>query len=165
MKAGWIGGNWICFKDFGIWGNQVLYNFGDPRRGMGKVVKTERRFRFEEDTRIFLAGEIDYTLADGQLKQVRFERLGYQTAYMCCGMYGGTPDKGWHHGMSGGIDLTEGDLFDLSDPAIRIRLRGLDEHHCRIVCGDEQTTGILQPMEPDAYDACLRGEPGWSFLT
>jgi len=164
LKAGWIGGNWVCFKDFGIWGNQVLYNFGDPRPGMGKVVRTKRRLRFEEDTRIFREGEIEYTFADGQVKRVVFQRLGFQTAYMCCGMYGGTPDKGLHHGMSGGEERTEGDRYDLRDPAVRLRLRGLDEHHCRIACDGEETTGILQPLEPDAYEACARGEPGWEFL-
>jgi hypothetical protein len=164
VKAGWIGGTWICFKDFAIWGNQVLYNFGDSRKGMGKVVRTERRLRFEDDTHIFQQGEIDFTLADGTVKHVRFERLGHQTAYMRCGMYGGTPDKDLHHGMSGGMDSIEGDRFDVRRPEVRLALRGLDEHHCRISCDGEVTTGILQPLEPDAYEACVRGDPGWSFL-
>lgn len=165
LKAGWVGGNWICFKDFGIWGNQVLYNFGDPRRGMGKVLRTERRLRFEEDTHIFLEGEIDFTLSDGSVKRVHYERLGQQTAYMRCGMYGGTPDEGLHHGMSGGVERVEGDRYDLRDVEARLKLRGLDEHHCRISCDGEVTTGVLQPLEPDAYEACLRGDPGWAFLT
>jgi hypothetical protein len=164
LKAGWMGGNWICFKDFAIWGNQVLYNFGDSRRGMGKVIKTERRLRFDEDTHIFAAGEIDYTLADGAHKRVHFERLGFQTAYMRCGMYGGTPDKGLHHGMSGGREAVEGDRFDVRRAKVRKALSGLNEHHCRISCDGEVTTGILQPLEPDAYEACARGEPGWNFL-
>lgn len=164
VKAGWIGGNWICFKTFAIWGNQVLYNYGDERKGMGKVRRTERRLRFEEDTKIFLEGEIDYTLDDGSIKRVRYERLGHQTAYMCCGMYGGTPEEGLHHGMSGGVERVEGDHYDVRDPAVRLKLRGLDEHHCRISCDGEVTTGILQPLEPDAYEACLRGDPGWRFL-
>ena len=164
LKAGWIGGNWICFETFGIWGNQVLYNFGDKRRGMGKVRRTERRLRFEEGTHVFLEGEIDFTLDDGVVKRVRYERLGQQTAYMRCGMYGGTPEEGLHHGMSGGVERVEGDRYDLHDPEVRKRLRGLDEHHCRITCEGETTTGILQPLEPDAYEACARGEPGWAFL-
>ncbi len=164
VKAGWIGGNWICFKEFAIWGNQVLYNFGDARRGMGKVLHTERRLRFDESTQIFLEGEIDYTLSDGSVKKVKFERLGHQTAYMCCGMYGGTPEEGLHHGMSGGIERVEGDRYDLRLPEVQLKLRGLDEHHCRISCDGEVTTGILQPLEPDAYEACLRGDPGWRFL-
>ena len=66
--------------------------------------------------------------------------------------------------MSGGVERVEGDRYDVREAAVRMRLRGLDEHHCRISCDGEVTTGILQPLEPDAYEACARGEPGWSFL-
>jgi hypothetical protein len=164
LKAGWIGGNWICFRDFGIWGNQVLYNFGDARPGFGRVRRVERRLRFEEGTQIFVAGEIDFTLDDGSVKRVRYERLGYQTAYMRCGLYGGTPEESLHHGMSGGVERVEGDRYDVRRPEVRLKLRGLDEHHCRIRCDGEETTGILQPLEPDAYEACMRGDPRWALL-
>jgi hypothetical protein len=163
-KAGWIGGNWIAFKDFAIWGAIVMYRYGDARRGHGKVVRTERRLRFEESTKIFVEGEIDYTLNDGTVKHVRFERLGNQTAYMKCGLYGGTPDGDKFQGLFVGDDVVEGDCYDLSDPANRTLLRGLDEHHCRITCDGEVTTGILQPLEPDAYEACVRADKGWAFL-
>ncbi|MBI2714091.1 MAG: hypothetical protein HYX37_06500 [Rhizobiales bacterium] len=163
-KAGWIGGNWIDFSDFAIWGNTVLRNYGDPRPGMGKVVHTERRLRFEESTRIFTEGEIDYTLSDGSQKKVTFQRLGFQTAYMRCGMYGGTPNKNIFHGMYVGDNVVEGDHYDVTRPDVRSKLSGLNEHHCRISCDGKTTTGILQPLEPDAYEACFEGKPGWSFL-
>jgi hypothetical protein len=164
-KAGWIGGNWIQFTDFAIWGDIVLYRRGDARKGHGKVVKAERRMRFEEDTRVFLEAEIDYTLQTGETKTVHFERLGFQTAYMTCGMYGGTPDKQIYQGSFVGENVVQGDKYDLRDPANRLLLRGLDEHHCRITCDGEVTTGILQPLEPDAYEACVRGDRGWSILS
>lgn len=163
-KAGWIGGNWISFRDFSIWGNTVLYGFGDPRPRMGKVSHVERRLRFEEDTRIFTEGEIDYTLDDGSVKRVAFRRLGNQTAYMRCGMYGGTPDSGIHQGEYAGGERVEGDCYDLTDPQVRRKLSGLNEHHCEIRCDGEVGTGILQPLEPDAYEACAQGRPGWRFL-
>src|SRR6202007_1157423 len=84
---GWMGGNWISFKDFAIWGHIVLYNFGDARRGMDKVIKTERRLKFDSETKQFVEGIIDYTFKSGAKKQVHFRRLGSQTAYMKCGMY------------------------------------------------------------------------------
>jgi len=163
-KAGWIGGNWICFRDFAIWGTIVLYRYGDPRPGHGTVRRIERRLAFEPDTRIFTHGEIDYTLDDGSVKRVTFERLGQQTAYMKCGLYGGTPDGSKVQGQYVGDDVVEGDRYDLADAQTRLLLRGLDEHHCRISCDGEVTTGILQPLEPDAYEACLRGDKGWAFL-
>jgi len=163
-RAGWIGGNWISFPDFSIWGNNVMYDYGDSRPGMGKVVHAERRMRFEEGTHIFKEGEIDYTLADGSVKHVKFRRLGFQTTYMRCGMYGGTPDKNIDHATYFGKDMTEGDCYDLSQSEVRKRLCGLNEHHCEISCDGVTTTGILQPLEPDAYEACVKGTRGWSFL-
>jgi hypothetical protein len=167
-KAGWKGGNWIRFDDFAVWGRRVLFDFGDPTPGAGRVAKIERRLRFEEDTDIFTEGVLDYTFDDGRQRQVHFERLGHQIAFMRCGMYGGTPEEGIHHGQLSGADLTtdrvEGDRYDVTDPAVRLRLRGLDEHHCRITCGEQVSTGILQPLEPDAYQACLHDTPGWSLL-
>lgn len=163
-KAGWIGGNWITLGNISIWGNIVLYGFGDRRKGMGKVVDTARRLRFEEDTHIFREGEIDYTLDDGSIKRVHFRRLGNQTAYMRCGMYGGTPDKEIYQGAWRGEPMVEGDCYDLADPAARRLLCGLNEHHCAIECDGEASTGILQPLEPDAWEACVKGKPGWSLL-
>ncbi|HLK84976.1 MAG TPA: hypothetical protein VKT27_00590 [Candidatus Binataceae bacterium] len=164
LHAGWIGGNWVSFKELAIWGNTVLYRFGDARPQMGRIVKTERRLRFESDTQIFLEGVIDYTLDTGEVKTLRYRRLGFQTAYMRCGMYGGTPDKGIHQGQYVGDNVVEGDHYDVTKPEVRRRLMGLDEHHCEITCDGETTTGILQPLEPDAYNACARGRPGWKFL-
>ncbi|MEZ0603103.1 hypothetical protein ACAX43_13255 [Paraburkholderia sp. IW21] len=163
-KAGWIGGNWISFPHLSIWGNTVLYDYGDARAGMGKVRHVQRRWRFEPETHIFLEGESDYTLDTGEVKHVRFRHLGQQTAYMRCGMYGGTPDKQIHHGMEVPDGTVEGDCYDLTDPAVRTLLSGLNEHHCEIECDGHITTGILQPLEPDAYQACAEGKPGWSLL-
>jgi hypothetical protein len=163
LPPGWIGGNWIEFKDFAIWGKVMLFNFGDRRPGMDKVIKTTRRLRFEPETKQFLEGIVDYRLKSGASKQVHFERLGNQTAYMRCGLYGGTPDGSIHQGQDVGTRV-EGDFYDVNLPEVRQRLSGLNEHHCRVTCDGETTTGILQPVEPDAYQACLEGKPGWSFL-
>jgi hypothetical protein len=163
-KAGWIGGNWFSLQDLSIWGNSVHYDFGDARPGIGKVKKVDRRWRFDADTQIFIEGESDYTLDNGVIKRVHFERLGQQSAYMKCGMYGGTPEGNIHHGMDVADGTVEGDLYDLHDPAVRLKLSGLNEHHCRITCEDFVTTGILQPLEPDAFLACRQGKPGWSLL-
>ncbi len=164
MPAGMSGNNFVEFEDFSIWGDRVFYNFGDPRPGMGRIVKTERRLKFEPDTHIFLEGIIDYTLDTGEVKQLHYRRLGYQTAYMRCGMYGGTPDKDIHPGMYVGDNVVEGDTYDVTRPEVRTYLAGLDEHQCAVTCEGETTTGIFQPIDPDAYEACVAGRPGWSLL-
>lgn len=163
-KAGWIGGVWIVLSDLAIWGPIVLYRYGDGQTRYGRVVKTRRRFRFDEETRIFAEGEIDFTFDNGETRTVHFERIGQQTTYMTCGLYGGSPDKTIWQGDDVGDGHVEGDLFDLNLPENRLHLCGLNEHHCRITCNGETSTGILQPLEPDAYHACARGEKGWSFL-
>ncbi|QKS01877.1 hypothetical protein F9288_00850 [Sphingomonas sp. CL5.1] len=163
-KAGWIGGVWIAFRDFAIWGPIVLYRYGDSRARYGKVRKVDRRFRFEPVTQVFAEAVIDFTLDNGDMKRVHFEKLGQQTAFMTCGLYGGSPDRSIWQGDAQPDGTVQGDRHDLTDPDIRIALRGLDEHHCRITCDGEVSTGLLQPLEPDAFLACERDEKGWAFL-
>ncbi|MFT7599208.1 MAG: hypothetical protein ACI8TP_002137 [Acidimicrobiales bacterium] len=166
MHVGVNGNSFVAFNDFTIWGDKVFYPFGDARPGAGRVANVVRRFRFEEDTQIFLEGEVDYTFDSGEVKHLRYERIGNQTAYLRCGMYGGTPDKNIHQGeYSGDEELIEGDIFDVNDPEVRASLKGLDEHLCRITCDGETTTGLMQPIDPNAYNACASPtREGWSFL-
>jgi hypothetical protein len=43
--------------------------------------------------------------------------------------------------------------------------RCLQRHEIsRITCDGEVATGILQPLEPDAYDTCVRGDKGWRLM-
>jgi len=174
-RAGWKGGIWIDLGDVGLWGKKVLYPFGDPHPRAAWVRETRRRLRFEDDTRIFTEGLIDLTFNDGSTRHLRLERLGVQTAYMRCGFYGGTPvtadgGGGLAHGEYDGPARVEWDHFAVTDPAARLSLRGLDEHHCRVTetTADgtvlRTTTGVLQPLEPDAYEACAAGKPGWELL-
>lgn len=161
---GYSGNNFVAFNDWTLWQDRIFYYFGDPRPAFGRVMETKRRLRFEPDTRVFVEGVIDYTLAGGEVRQLHYERIGNQTAYMRCGMYGGTPDKNIAQGQYVGDFVVEGDRNDVNDPADRIKLRGLDEHQCRVTCGDETVVGVYQPIDPDAYEACAAGRPGWAFL-
>jgi hypothetical protein len=79
-------------------------------------------------------------------------------------MYGGTPDRGIHQGGYEGEDLVEGETYDVNRPEVRMAIAGLDEHLCRVSCNGEVTTGIYQPIDPVAYEACAAGRPGWAFL-
>lgn len=166
MHVGVSGNSFVAFENFTIWGDKVFYRFGDPRPGAGRVVGADRRFRFEEDTKIFKAGVVDYTLDSGEVKRLEYERLGNQTAYLRCGMYGGTPDKNiYQGGYTGDDELIEGDFFDVNQPEVRASLVGLDEHLCRVTCEGETTTGLMQPIDPNAYNACASPtRKGWAFL-
>lgn len=169
-RGGWKGGLWIDLGDVAVWGKKVLYGFDDPRPRAGWVTSAQRRLRFEEDTHVFVEGLIDLTFNDGTERHLHLERLGSQTAYMRCGFYGGTPGSGLHPGEYDGPPRVEWDHFDVTRPEVRAALRGLDEHHCRVTefrPGGETraTTGILQPLEPDVYEACVAGRPGWALWT
>lgn len=169
VREGWKGGIWVDLGDVGLWGKKVLYPFGDPHPHAARVLDIQRRLRFEDGTQVFTEGLIDLALNDGSTRHLHLERLGVQTAYMRCGFYGGTPGIGLQHGEYDGPPHVEWDRFDVTDPAVRPALRGLNEHHCRVTetraDGTKSvTTGILQSLEPDAYEACAAGEPGWSFL-
>ncbi len=166
MHVGVNGNSFVAFSDFTIWGDKVFHRFGDERPGDGRVVKAVRRMRFEPETKIFAEAIVDYTLDSGETKQLHYERIGNQTAYLRCGMYGGTPDKDIHQGAyDGGDEVIEGDVFDVNDPEVRASLMGLDEHLCRVTCDGETVTGIMQPIDPNAYNACASPtREGWSFL-
>jgi len=146
-----------------IWANQVFYRRDGAWVSSELATVTQRRLAFEPDTRIFVRGVIDYVLASGELRQVEYERVGFQTAYMRCGMYGGSPDTGRFQGMRLG-DLVEGDRYDVTRPESRVHLAGLDEHLCRVTYAGETVAGVYQPIDPAAYEACAAGTPGWSFL-
>ncbi|MGE0731349.1 MAG: hypothetical protein AB7O92_22690 [Acidimicrobiia bacterium] len=164
LHVGVSGNAFVAFPSWTLWGDRVFYRFGDPRPGSGRVAKPSRRLRFEPDTNIFVEGIVDYTLDTGETKQVHYERIGNQTAYLRCGMYGGTPDRGIHQGGYDGPDLVEGETYDVNDPAVRARIAGLDEHLCRVTCDGEVATGLYQPIDPTAYELCRAGRPGWAFL-
>lgn len=164
-------GEWVEFEDFGLWGDHVLYNLGDPRRKSATLAKRVHRMRFEPDTHLLQSGEVDLVFADGSVKTMAFERLDHQIAFLRCGMYGGpnggTPDGDLWHGMT----VAEGDevvvhreSFDVTDPAVRTRLAGLDQHHCRVTCDGEVTYGLVEPYDTLCYDVAKAGVMGFSLL-
>lgn len=167
-RGGWKGGIWVDLGDVGLWGKKVLYPFDDPHPRAAWVKDIQRRLRFEDETQVFAEGLIDLTFSDGSTRHLHLERLGVQTAYLRCGFYGSTPvtsdGGGLHHGEYDGPPRVEWDRYDVTDPAVRLALRGVDEHHCRVTERSTVMTGILQPLEPDAYEACVAGKPGWSLL-
>ncbi len=164
-------GEWVEFEDFGIWGDHVLYNLGDPRKRSATLRERRHRMRFEPDTHLLAAGEVDLVFADDSVKTMTFERLGHQIAFLRCGMYGGpnggTPDGNLWHGMavaSGNETVVHAETFDVTDPAVRSRLAGQDQHHCRVECEGEVTYGLVEPYDTLCYDVSKAGVLGFSLL-
>jgi hypothetical protein len=164
-------GEWVEFEDFGVWGDHLLYNLGDARKKSGTLTRRVHRMRFEDDTHLLLAGEVDLVFADDSVKTMTFERLGNQIAFLRCGMYGGpnggTPEDDLWHGMQvahGDEVVVSGDTFDVTDPAVRATLAGQDQHHCRVTCDGEETYGLVEPYDTLCYEVCRAGVMGFSLL-
>lgn len=164
LHVGTNGNAFVPFADWTLWGDRVYYPFGHATPGATKVLKPTRRLRFDPETQVFVEGVVDYRLVTGETRQLHYERIGEQTAYLRCGMYGGTPDGDIHQGSYDGPPMTEGETYDLTDLRQRIGLRGLDEHLCRVTCGGETVIGVYQTIDPVAYEACTAGRPGWDLL-
>lgn len=163
LHVGVNGNAFVSFSSWSLWGDHVVYPYGHETPGWTRVGKPTRWLTFEPGTNIFRAARVQYPLATGEVKEVSYERLGHKTAFMRCGMYGGTPGSGIHQGAYDGPPLVEGETVDLSDPFIRQRMAGLEEHLCRVTCDGETTLGIYQTIDPLAYEACVSGRPGWNF--
>ncbi len=160
-------GEWVEFSEYGIWGDHVLYNLGDPRRGSETLRGRRHRLRFEEDTHLLLSGEVDLVFVSGEEKTMTFTRMGNQIAFLRCGMYGGpnggTPDGNIWHGMAVG-DVVSGETFDVNDPQVRARICGLDQHHARFECDGEVTYGMVEPYDTLCYEMARSGVGGFSLL-
>lgn len=164
LHVGTNGNAFVRFGDWGLWGDKVFYNFGDPRPGAGRVGKPTRRLRFEPETNLFAEGEVEYPLRSGERRTVRYVKLGQQTAFLRCGMYGGTPDRDIHQGGYDGPDLVEGETYEIDQPTVRSRIAGLDEHLCEVTCDGERSLGVYQAIDPLAYENCAAERLGWAFL-
>ncbi|MCC6382651.1 MAG: hypothetical protein IT304_09070 [Dehalococcoidia bacterium] len=161
------GGQWVEFKDWSIWGARNLYNLGDPRPGTGRYLASERRLKFDPESRLFTEGLVTNCLESGEQLEVHFRRIGSQIAFLRCGAYGGrtggTPDGDIWHGMPVG-DLIGGGHYDVTRPENQALLAGLDDHLCEVSARGETTIGIFEPYEPLCWEACRDGRPGYSLL-
>jgi hypothetical protein len=98
------------------------------------------------------SGVITNTLENGEVKEISYDQIGTQVAYLRCGMYagpdGGTPDENLFHGMYVGDEVVAGRTDDVTDAKVRMHLAGFDDHLCIARYGDETTVGILGCMNP-----------------
>jgi hypothetical protein len=164
-------GQWVEFGDWSIWGSRCLYNLGDDKNpGAMRVVKAQHRLRFDPDTNHFIGGIITNTLANGEVKEIHYEQIGSQVAYLRTGGYGivpdqGSPDDRVFHGMHVTDDLlVVGRTDDVTDPKVTMHLAGFDDHLCVARCGDEEVIGIIECMNPVLFEMCRDGIPGYALL-
>lgn len=160
-------GQWVEFGTWSIWGDKCLFNIGDEHTGALKVDALEHRLRFDPSSHHFIGGTIVNRLGNGDIREVHYEAIENLTAYLRCGMYSGsdgkgTPRENHHHGQVVG-DRLDGESFDVTDPEVRHLIGGMEDHLCRVTCGDETVVGILECRNPVLYEMCRDGVRGYSL--
>lgn len=162
-------GQWVEFKDWSIWGQQMLFNLGDSRPGATPVRPFDHKLRFDPVTKHLIGGIISNRLPNGEIREVTYEQVGNQVVYGRCALYAGpdgrgTPEENYHHGMYVGDNVVGGETYDISDPNVRMRIAGFEDHVCRAHCNGETVIGLLEGRNPVLYELCRRGRPGFSIL-
>jgi hypothetical protein len=155
-------GQWVEFKDWSIWDNRVLFNLGDSAHpGALRIEPIEQRLRFDPETRHLIGGVIVNKLPNGERREVHYEAIGRQCAYLrtagyegCNGL--GTPNGNLHHGMRVG-ERVEGETYDLREAAVRMRIEGFEDLLVRATCNGETTVGILESRNPAVHAMASRG--------
>lgn len=161
-------GQWVEFGDWSIWGRQVLYNLGDERAGASQIEPIECRMRFDPVTKHLIGGVIVNRAGNGEIREVSYQQIGKQVAYLRCGMYPGVNDKGtpeedYHLGMPVG-ELIGGETYDLNDTETVRRIAGFEDHLMQATCGGESAIGILECRNPALYEQCRQKVRGFSLL-
>jgi hypothetical protein len=164
------GGNGHQFIDFGdwaIWADRVYHPFGSTAADE-KIVHIERRFRFEDDTQLFVEGVVENTFESGTTKVIHYRRVGDITGYLRCGFYGGpnggAPGSDWWQGQLPADRPVEGETVDVTTTEGKLYLSGLNEHLCIATCDGEEVGGVIQTYDPNAQRRCLNQIPGWRLL-
>lgn len=155
-------GQWVEFKDWAVCSDRVLYNLGDETHPRASPVKQlEQKLRFDPVTKQLIGGVIVNQLPNGELREVHYEQIGLQCAYLraagytgCNGL--GTPEGNIHHGMPVG-ELVNGETYDLTDSAVREHIYGFEDLLVRASCNGENVVGILESRNPAIYAMASKG--------
>jgi hypothetical protein len=158
----------VEFKDWGIWGEQILYDVASTAPGPLYSETLDRQFRFDPVTKHLKEAVMTNRLDNGEIRTLHFKLIEHQTAYLRCAGYAGpdgrgTPDGNYLHGVGSG-DAVTGHTYDITDEATRLRLAGFEDQLCTVTCNGDTALGILECQNPVLYRMCELGMPGHSFL-
>jgi len=163
-------GEFVEFSAWGIFADNVFYNYGDERRS-SPVRRAERQLRFDPKTKMLVGGDATILLDNGETKQYSFERVFEMAAFLRCGMYGGyggrggTPKGDIWQGQYVGDLVVSGEAYDVTDPATQWELSGLDQCLARFTSDGEEVIGIVETENAVVHDAATRGHRGLSVAS
>jgi hypothetical protein len=169
--SGWqhpVSGAFVRFPDWALWVDHLLRDLDDPKPGSSVARRIRHRLRFEPDIHMVAGGELEVEMPRGETRVIRFDRIGNQTAYLRCGMYGGpnggTPDGDIWQGQFVGDGVVSGETYDTNDPEVRSAICGADQHHMRFEYDGTVTHGIYEVYDPLAFEVASQGRQGLSIL-
>ncbi len=162
-----LSGAWVQFDDWALWGRRILFDLGDERPGSINLAERRHRLAFEPGTDLISHGEIDIHLPDATVRTIRIERIAHQILPLRLGMYGGanggTPEGDVWHGTET-EEVVAGEVHDLNDVDVRMRVRGLDDVQCRFEYEGQSVVGFLEVYHGVCKEACERAQPGYALL-
>jgi hypothetical protein len=169
--SGWqhaVSGAFVRFPDWSLWVDHLPRDLDDPKAGSSVARRVRHRLRFEPENHLVAGGELDVEMPDGSHRLIRFDRIGNQTAYLRCGMYGGpnggTPEGDLWQGQYVGDGVVAGETYDTNDPETRGAICGLDQHHMRFEYEGTVTHGLYEAYDTLAHDLATKGRQGLSLL-
>lgn len=149
--------NWLTFRfeDFGLTLYLIEKADGTVTRLTGArvgvaggseaavpIVSAEHDFRYHEGSARMASGRMTLGLADGSRLELSMREL--TTMYLRGGGYLGY--KGFYHGLWMGPDWSDGEVWQVSDPAVANEAHGLDDTVCEVRCGDQVGYGIIENL-------------------
>jgi hypothetical protein len=154
-------GQWVEFEDWNVWGSKWLYDLGDKRAGIRLIEVVSQRLRFDSASKHLIGGVVVNRLPTGEIREVHYEQIGQQCAYLRAAGYPGptglgTPEHNFHHGMNVG-ERIDSETYDLTAPAVRKRIAGFEDHLVRATCDGKTTVGILECRNPAIYAMAKAG--------
>lgn len=168
-KSGFVHtGQFVEFKDWGLWGWHILFPEGSAQRGPVFAEHVLQKVRFDPVTRHFREAIVTNRLSTGETRTLHFKLIADTTAYLRCVGYAGpdgrgSPDNGYLHGLGGGEALVRLS-HDVTDAHVRTDLAGFEDHLCEVTCDGETAIGVFECMNPALYQMCAAGIPGFEFL-
>jgi hypothetical protein len=122
---------------------EEVFTLGSRVSGRNQLVDATHRVVWQDDShgQSMASAEFDLQFADGKQRTVSVRVLPTRY-FLKGGLYGGL--DGWFHGDNKGILFTAHESWDLTDPAVRAKVRTLGDQIIEVRDGDEVGWGIIE---------------------
>ena len=122
---------------------EEVFTLGNKVSGRNQLIDVQHAVQWHDDPQgqSMASAEFELRFADGNARKVSVRVLPTRF-YLKGGLYGGL--DGWFHGDSKGKLFTAHEAWDLTDPAVRAKVRTLADQVIEVRDGDEVGYGIIE---------------------